>query len=1202
MASTRKTEADWLPYKHHINTMIHSEKRSNSDILEWLRSQNFHASKSQLEYQLQNWNIRRKLRKGQSEDIWRYVGHRVTKRRGRGKESKVVIDGKVYGAIEVAKEISRNQLSTLERIQQGDPIAPEGMAISVLSPHSSEMEVSWPYELPWFKFRLQLAFPISPRPSILTQCTNDILHLLTRHSIPGDIEGIVRRNHDDSPLVISHLASGMRCFMPEAYPDEILSRTQSIIQGLDNQRLEQLIMIIIFRLSNNLDTDELIEIWPTVLNLFHISGIMSKPLESKETTDITAIAVAEKLYRIAFQAGFHPNLQRPRDVQEGTRALIKWLLSSGQDPNVLVSIGSDTIDTSLHAAVLYQEVDLALVLLSKGADPNLIPKRYTVKQRLPLIIAISADEYAQRFDLIEALLRGGAELNAFDTAIGLYPLSAAIYRKDLSVVKLLLRYGAKIDGWCTLEDRLRLSPEEPIKGFTNIHTILGCAAGISPELDVFSIVRYLLFQLQEQYQIIDANRCILVETLLIAAGRGYNTVLTLLLDQGIDVNATNDLGYTALSLAAFWGHLHTCRMLLERGASVESWSWRYIYLGSTIKTPSPLHLAAYRDHLDVVKFLHQSGVSIDCDNHHYIGLGGHPFSIYNKSCNRKSLPLICVTPVGAAMFNSGISGTYRYLVSNGAMIPRWTAFEAAGSFKDFELLSFLLDNGQDPNEKGPGGVTLLESVLSTDTWTNEAEKSSRAKAARVLLDRGYKPAGREAVLAVILGDWELAERILCPDDYLHINDLYYSYRSRFTSQDQKWTMIHAACLSRDMAIIQKVLDLCPDAYNESALCLATLLACETRDKKAMDIVDQLLKRIPQQKMSMNIEMIALGIASWYENMQLFELLLGKITPSQVVRINQPNKGSLVFDPTVVCSLKPIGLKDPEGFVETSPLIFTLKSPQARALLLSRGCKADTRVLCSAIETGDLALVKELLSGNQQPFGRGILSKAISIGNMEMVKTLLEAGENINAKYYQPARRNAVEQHDNPLQTAIGKGHTGIWNLLLKNSPNVNAAAGLVYKGTALQIACRKGYLGLAKQLIDLGANVNPDRFAFGDLSALESAAENGRIDMIQLLLSSGAITTGKWRWHYLQAVAIAERNGHQAAASVLRLHRKWFAKDKALFAIIRNPNRPRRWDDNFDDHGGGGLFFGSKLKRIIEEVSETDSDDSEDKMSLMNAS
>jgi ankyrin repeat protein len=56
--------------------------------------------------------------------------------------------------------------------------------------------------------------------------------------------------------------------------------------------------------------------------------------------------------------------------------------------------------------------------------------------------------------------------------------------------------------------------------------------------------------------------------LLVAASRGDLDLVRLLLDRDATVNATNRLGHTALMLASTEGHSEVAQMLLDRGAGV----------------------------------------------------------------------------------------------------------------------------------------------------------------------------------------------------------------------------------------------------------------------------------------------------------------------------------------------------------------------------------------------------------------------------------------------------------------------------------------------------------------------------------------------------------------------------------------------------------------------------------------------------------
>jgi hypothetical protein len=54
----------------------------------------------------------------------------------------------------------------------------------------------------------------------------------------------------------------------------------------------------------------------------------------------------------------------------------------------------------------------------------------------------------------------------------------------------------------------------------------------------------------------------------LAAGAGYSDEVTLLLDNGADLQFVDQYGDTPLHLSASRQHANTCRILLERGASL----------------------------------------------------------------------------------------------------------------------------------------------------------------------------------------------------------------------------------------------------------------------------------------------------------------------------------------------------------------------------------------------------------------------------------------------------------------------------------------------------------------------------------------------------------------------------------------------------------------------------------------------------------
>ena len=86
-----------------------------------------------------------------------------------------------------------------------------------------------------------------------------------------------------------------------------------------------------------------------------------------------------------------------------------------------------------------------------------------------------------------------------------------------------------------------------------------------------------------------------VEDLLEAARIGNRARVAAVLESGVNVNAANKYGVTALGLAAERGHLDTVRLLVERGADVNA---RETFYGSL-----PIDFALRGGHLDVAVFL-----------------------------------------------------------------------------------------------------------------------------------------------------------------------------------------------------------------------------------------------------------------------------------------------------------------------------------------------------------------------------------------------------------------------------------------------------------------------------------------------------------------------------------------------------------------------------------------------------------------------
>jgi uncharacterized protein len=236
-------------------------------------------------------------------------------------------------------------------------------------------------------------------------------------------------------------------------------------------------------------------------------------------------------------------------ARENCAACVDVLLKSGADINLPDPDGV----TPLHVAIMNANWDLARKLIEGGADVN----QWDIYGEAPLFTAI---ELRNRIDggrasidslnttsglaILKLLLERGADPNqqlffkpanarGTTTTRGATPLIRAATNADLEVVKLLLEHGA--DATLNLADRQ-----------TPIHAVL---AGRAPEQQAIELIKIL------HKAGADVNSVALVNhreeirggsALHLAVRKRYKEVIKLLASLGIDMNARDQDGLTAL--------------------------------------------------------------------------------------------------------------------------------------------------------------------------------------------------------------------------------------------------------------------------------------------------------------------------------------------------------------------------------------------------------------------------------------------------------------------------------------------------------------------------------------------------------------------------------------------------------------------------------------------------------------------------------
>jgi uncharacterized protein len=169
-------------------------------------------------------------------------------------------------------------------------------------------------------------------------------------------------------------------------------------------------------------------------------------------------------------------------------------------------------------------------------------------------------------------------------------------------------------------------------------------------------------------------------------------------------------------------------------------------------------------------------------------------------------------------------------------------------------------------------------------------------------------------------------------------------------------------------------------------------------------------------------------------------------------------------------------------------------------------------LSAAVESGDAALVRQLLNSGARPSWQALMSKAVQQGSVDIVALFLEEGVSPNGLTDRPLLLELAEKDESPERLAVAR-------LLLSHGAEVDPrdARGR----TLLTLAAFYGRPGIVELLLRAGANPNatfpPDSTyrleddastPLGLAAALalwgNAAAKNRALGVVRLLLAHGA--------------------------------------------------------------------------------------------------
>ncbi|SCV57763.1 uncharacterized protein FFB14_15310 [Fusarium fujikuroi] len=1104
-------EAEWLRNYQLIRNLYLSDMSLN-DLVYWLAIfENFTVTKSQLEYRLKKWNISKNI----DRDSWRHIDQTISKRKRDGKDSDVLLCGKRVKQSTIEKETNRHRDTsiTAHRLPEGHV---QSVALSdeiiICTPQAYLNEFEWPESLPWFKLRSKLQEWLSytqlhittsePRESILDFLTSKIL--LCGHKFG---QSQVRR-------LVPRLAMNLHMGMPEYFPGEHLQTAQIIATGTTKVMIPECLKLIFYQFSNNMASQWEADDFENLYSLISGTGLLSATgsLRRARQQDLTIRAFMDNLFRRLIM--FICSTKRAV-ILENPKALVKWLLSLGQDPNIKFPFFYKT--TALERAILSRRVDIIEPLLKAGA---VVSRNWGSSNPRSVISFVLPDRiYDNEGAHIIRLLSGHYK---FLTAEEM--LQAAILLQDERLFDQALGIGADIS--LPIET---LKDDDPIPTMFDLvkeETALSTAAAVS-----IQATRKIFNLLHHRDGAIKAASFITADVFISAACAVDADVMSFLHEINPIGFMRNARGITPLEVAIKQGHQEAYKLLFKL----------YRQSNATL-----LLIPILTNQLDILHYLLANGLDVNVttkqDDISVCGflMGKHVLSRIDEHESPTVLELFLSHMSFGDDWNDGI----KLLLRSGAFLPAQAILELSSAGHD-DLLSAALDAGGDPNIQDSNGVSALALAL----------RGKNTNCVQMLLERGADmqtliPEVFEALVPDQICNIE-GERGGCDPS---LRDLFLEHwENIFDTSKDSMLVIDASIIVQHDARLKSAFSELPTYYSPSSLCCAVLVENHW-------VIDFLLKNRPLQAPHDILEGTAVGLAAMLGNLHLVRRLIAQLHKPETALLpfcawDSPfffssRTGPCITSSHIFWHQRPCGYDNFDGhhgLPTGSPLALAASYQGTAGVLelLSHGYQPDDITWARAFSMGTHDCLKALMDHHLGAGGLQLplltlsrfLEYAIRRGMEKTVVWLINSGADINENdVFGPMGRS-------PVQLAIEVGHLTIAESLLRSGAEVNAAPSVFDGVTALQSAAIMGHIGLANQLLDAGARINARGSRLGGRTALEGAAECGRLDMVELLLHHKALTTGPGRFQFIRAIHFAEGQGHYATAALLRQSREWTDED-----------------------------------------------------------
>ncbi|WKY07621.1 hypothetical protein Q1695_007241 [Nippostrongylus brasiliensis] len=281
----------------------------------------------------------------------------------------------------------------------------------------------------------------------------------------------------------------------------------------------------------------------------------------------------------------------------GHRDVVELLLNNGAQ---IEAQSERTKDTALSLACSGGRKDVVELLLSRGANKE----HRNVSDYTPLSLAASGGYV----EIVNMLLNAGAEINSrTGSKLGISPLMLAAMNGHKEATRVLLEQGSDINAQIETNRNTALTLA-CFQGRTEVVGLLlqynanvehRAKTGLTPLMEAanggYVEVGELLLD-----ACADPNTAPVPSSrdtaLTIAADKGHERFVDMLVHRGAHIDARNKKGCTALWLACHGGHLETVQTLVKHGADVDVQDNRKM---------SPLMVAFRKGHVKVVQHMVQ---------------------------------------------------------------------------------------------------------------------------------------------------------------------------------------------------------------------------------------------------------------------------------------------------------------------------------------------------------------------------------------------------------------------------------------------------------------------------------------------------------------------------------------------------------------------------------------------------------------------